>query len=152
MNHCYVAEQSDIMGDSMKKLSVFLLVVFVIVTGCSKSTTSSSEFSNSLILGTGMLGFTITGETTSFTGSPVVIYWRLESKDDMKGSAVDISIEQMTDNGYVTKNTFNYPAIQSYGHIMVSSFAHYSGKGSFRATGKLTDTNKTVASKEYTVK
>jgi len=139
----------------MKKLALFMLMVFFTAAGCNKSSISS------LTLGTGTIGFTIagrtgkgftiTGETTSFTGSPVTIFWRLESREDMKGSTVDIVIEEKTNNGYVTRNTFNYPALQSYGHIMVSSFNHDFGKGSFRATGKLTDNNKTVASKVYTV-
>ena len=117
------------------------------VVGCSdKSTDSSSEFSNSLVLGTGMSGFAIVGEKTTFSDS-TMIYWRLESADDMKGSTVEIQVSK-SGSGV---GTFSFPNPQSYGHIMLSGFYHTFGKGSFRATGKLVTGGKTVAFKDYTV-
>ena len=71
-------------------------VIIMAFAGCSKkSSTSSDTFSDSLVLGTGIggNGFDIVGETTTFTGSPL-IYWRLESKDDMGGSPVEVQITQ----------------------------------------------------------
>ncbi|MFA6471185.1 MAG: hypothetical protein WCU00_04005 [Candidatus Latescibacterota bacterium] len=133
----------------MKKYIVLLALATLLLTfpGCNdNSTDSSSEFSNSLILGTGMSGFTITGQATSFSDS-TVIYWRLESEDDMAGSEVQIQISKAGSVIY----TFPYSNPQSYGHIMLSGFYHTFGKGSFRATGRLVTGSKTVATCDYTV-
>ncbi len=126
-----------------------LAIVILACMGCNSgsSTDSDSDFKNSLTLGTGMLGFEITGETTTFSNDQV-IYWRLESKDDMGGSSVDIVITK--DGAQVGLVTFPNP--QTYGHIMLSGYKHTYGTGSFRATGKLVTGGKTVAYKDYTVK
>jgi hypothetical protein len=137
----------------MKKYTLLFLFGFLMLAlaGCNdKSTTSSSDFKNSLVLGKNMSGFTIIGETTSFSDS-TSIFWRLESKEDMEGSAVEIQISKSVSGGYQTVNTFSFPNPQSYGHIMLSSYNHTFGKGSFRATGKLVTGNKTVAIKDYTI-
>ena len=138
----------------MHKLAVLFVAGIVLLMGAScndKSTNSSSEFSNSLILGAGMSGFNIIGEATTFSDS-TMIYWRLESADDMKGSTVEIQVSKSGASGYQSVGTFPFTNPQTYGHIMLSGFYHTFGKGSFRATGKLVTGGKTVATKDYTVK
>lgn len=126
-------------------------VIILAAAGCnSGSSTKSDTFSDSLMLGTGMNGFNITGETTTFT-SDALIYWRLESKDDMGGSTVEIQISKSGSSGFEQVNVIPYTNPQNYGHIMLSSFKHTYGPGSFRATGKLVTGGKTVAYKNYTV-
>lgn len=138
---------------NMKKWAVLLAAGIVLLTGAGcndKSTNSSSDYSNSLVLGTGMSGFTIVGETTTFSDS-TMIYWRLESADDMKGSSVEIQISKSVSGVYQAVGTFPFTNPQTYGHIMLSGFYHTFGKGSFRATGKLVTGGKTVATKDYTI-
>ncbi len=124
-------------------------IILLACMGCNggSSSNSDSDFKNSLTLGTGMSGFVITGETTTFMNNDI-IYWRLESEADMGGSSVEIVITK--DGAQVGSVTF--PSPQSYGHIMLSGFKHTYGTGNFRATGKLVTGNKTVAYKDYTVK
>lgn len=139
----------------MKKILLLLLLsLFLYSSDCKKDESpSSSEFSNKLALGTGMNGFNLNGEATSFTmiGSSITLYFRLESKDDMAGSNVQIKIEKSTTSGYSHQQTFTFEATQSYGHIMLSGFSHTFGKGEFRASGILANGNKFVASINYNV-
>jgi hypothetical protein len=65
----------------------------------------------------------------------------------MGGSPVEI---QITKSGTQVA-TFSYQPGQNYGRIMLSSFNHTFGAGSFRATGRLVTGGKTVASRDYTV-
>jgi hypothetical protein len=134
-------------------LTVLLLTLFMI--GCNKddATTNSSQFTDNLTLGTGLNSsnlFQLTGESTTFSGSSVIIYWRLESKDDMAGSAISIKIEKLVNGSYTTVQTFPYTNPQNYGHIMLSTFV-WIQNGSFRATGILNATSKTVATREFSV-
>ena len=124
-------------------------IILLACMGCNggSSSDSDSDFKNSLTLGTGRVGFVISGETTTFSNNQL-IYWRLESETDMGGSSVEIVITK--DGAQVGSATF--PSAQSYGHIMLSQFSHTYGPGNFRATGKLVTGNKTVAYKDYTVK
>ncbi len=134
----------------MKKLIGLLLLIIMIASGCDKKSDSSSsdEFSNSLKLGTGMnaSNFTLTGEGTVFP-SGTAIYFRLESKDDMAGSPVRISVLQ---TGSSTPETHDFPSLQSYGHLYMSSI-YVMNPGSYTATGILTSGSKTVASISFTV-
>ena len=137
----------------MKKYIILITLGLLIISfaGCNdKSTTSSSEFTNSLVLGKNMSGFNIVGETTTFSDS-TSIFWRLESKEDMGGSMVEIQISKAGAGGYQMVNTFSFPNPQSYGHIMLSSIYHIFGKGSFRATGRLVTGAKTVATRDYII-
>jgi hypothetical protein len=129
---------------------IISLLVFGLV-GCTKSPTGS-DFSNTLGLGTGLNPanlFQLSGEGTSFT-APASIYFRLESKDDMGGSAVKIAITKMAGSSYVADTSFTFQNPQSYGHIFLSSFT-LSTAGSYQATGVLVTGNKTIASKAFTV-
>lgn len=140
----------------MKKkiLPLLLLSLFLYSSDCKKDESpTSSDYVNKLTLGTGASGFTLNGEATSFTlfGSSVTLYFRLESKDDMAGSDVQIKIEKSTASGYTFQQTFTFTATQNYGHIMLSGFSHTFGKGEFRASGILANGNKFVASINYSV-
>ncbi|MBU2446013.1 MAG: hypothetical protein KJ666_10670 [Bacteroidetes bacterium] len=138
-----------------RKIFVLLLIsVFLSSSDCKKDESpTGSEFQNKLTLGTGMTGFVLVGESTSFTmiGSSLNLYFRLEAKDDMAGSNVQIKIEKSTTSGYSHQQTFTFEATQSYGHIMLSSFGHTFGKGEFKASGILVNGNKFVASINYIV-
>jgi|WetSurMetagenome_2_1015567.scaffolds.fasta_scaffold875832_1 hypothetical protein len=128
----------------MKKI-LFLIAIVLISFSCKKSSdTSTDEFSNKLELGTGTSAsnsFVLTGVGTTFTAGSL-IYFRLESKDDMAGSNVNMKV--MRSNG-TDFNTFLFVNPQSYGHIMVSSFA-ITETGNFMVTGILVNGSKTIAS------
>jgi hypothetical protein len=134
----------------MRKLTGLLLVIIVLASACKKKDAAATdEFSNSLKLGTGMnaSNFTLTGEGTSFTPLST-IYFRLESKDDMAGSPVLVNISLAGSSVVITH--FDYPSLQSYGHLYLSAFA-IPIAGSYVATGVLTTGNKTIASVNFTV-
>jgi hypothetical protein len=132
-----------------------VVLLLSLMSGCKKddSSTSSDQFTDNLKLGTGInaTAMTISGETTTFPAtSNNMIYWRLESKDDMAGSSVTIKIEKNVNGTFTTSQTFPFPNPQSYGHIMLSAFP-WSTAGSYRATGILTTGNKVVATKDFIV-
>ncbi|MBN1398138.1 MAG: hypothetical protein JXA06_08935 [Bacteroidetes bacterium] len=139
------------MSNYIKILIILLVFIF---SGCdeSDSPTSTDQFTNKLTLGTGMDGFTITGETTNFnlTGGSVTIFWRLESSADMAGSNVNIVIHDLSSSSTANDISFTFTNPQSYGHIMLSSFA-LTNSGSYKATGILVNGNLTVASKDFFV-
>jgi hypothetical protein len=124
---------------------------FLIMAGisCEKNPASNDGFKDSLTLGTGMSGFTLTGASTTFTriGGSLQLYWRLESAADMAGSDVTITITPVSGGSPVSQT---YAHLQSYGHIMLSSI-NVTAAGSYRATGILVTGNKTVASVDFTV-
>jgi hypothetical protein len=126
-----------------------------LMAGCKKddASTNSDQFTDNLKLGTGInaSAMTIAGETSTFVATPNnMIYWRLESKDDMAGSSVTIKIEKNVGGTFSTVQSFPFPNPQSYGHIMLSAFP-WSTAGSYRATGILVTGNKVVASRDFTV-
>ena len=142
----------------MNKLALAMTVALILCfNGCKKedSSTNADQFTDKLTLGLGLNSsnlFQLVGESTTFTAtSNLQIYWRLESKDDMAGSAVTIKIEKSVNGTYSTVQTIPYPNPQTYGHIMLSSFP-WTQTGSFRATGVLTAGTKTVATCDFTVK
>jgi hypothetical protein len=132
----------------MKKAIGLLLVIILINSGCTKSDSSTDEFSNSLKLGTGMNAgnFTLNGEGTVFQRG-TTIYFRLESKDDIAGSTVRIAINEIGTAVYANRD---YPSAQNYGHISMSSFS-VANPGNYTATGTLITGNKSVASINFTV-
>jgi hypothetical protein len=85
-----------------------------------------TQFSDKLIFVLGLSAsdlFQLAAETTTFTTTPnFMISWRLESKDDMAGSAVMIKIGKSVNGSYTAVQSIPYPDPQSYGHIMLSSF------------------------------
>jgi len=133
----------------MKKLTGLLLLIIILAVACDKKSDSTKdEYSNSLKLGTGMnaSNFTLTGEGTVFQ-KQTAIYFRLESKDDMAGSDVRISV---TKTGTSSVENHDYPSVQSYGHITMSAFS-VTDPGSYTATGILLTGNKTIATIGFTV-
>lgn len=133
----------------MKKLTGFLLLIIILAVACDKKDDSTTdEFSNSLKLGTGMnaSNFTLTGEGTVFPEGSA-IYFRLESKDDMAGSPVRITLKK---NGTNESENYDYPSVQSYGHIYMSAIA-VADPGNYTATGILLTGSKTIASISFSV-
>lgn len=129
----------------MRNLMFFVTIVMLLISGCGKVETET--WKNQLTLGTGMNAsdFTLVNESTAFTAN--TIYFRLESADDMNGSPVRIVITNLANN---QSANYDFPSLQSYGHIYISSLA-VGETGSYKATGILTKTNKTVASIQFTV-
>ncbi len=69
----------------------------------------------------------------------------------MKGSDVELDIDQYSSAGFDQIHSF-ICTNQSYtGHVLVSSFIHTFGTGSFRATAKLLNTSQVIGIKAYTV-
>ncbi|MCX6244711.1 MAG: hypothetical protein NTU98_08400 [Bacteroidetes bacterium] len=136
----------------MKKI-FFLMLISLVAISCSKKsddTTSSSEFSNSLTLGTGLNQsnpFELTGAGTSFPVSSL-IYFKLVSADDMGGSKIRIQIDNQNGTPYTTIPDYDNP--QSYGHIFISGFS-LPDAGSYKATGILVNGTKTIASVNFTL-
>lgn len=131
---------------AMKKYLGFIFAVMLLGIGCEKDDSPSDTFSNSLTLGTGLNPsnlFELTGEGTVFPAGSL-IYFRLESKDDMAGSPVRLNIKEAG----ADVNNFDYPALQDYGHIYLSSFIAPVA-GNYTATGILTEGNKTIASLNF---
>ena len=121
--------------------------------GCNKNPSdSNSGYSNKLTLGTGMNGFNLVNEGTTFTriGANATIYFRLESAADMAGSNVTINVEKNLSGTLSNYTSFTFTNPQSYGHIFLSNFS-IPDAGSFRATGILATGSVSVASKDFTV-
>jgi hypothetical protein len=134
----------------MKKIFLLVLVVLAIAS-CSKKSdsTTTTGFSNKLELGTGLNPsnlFQLTGVGTTFKLGGT-IYFRLESADDMGSSAVRIQIDKQDGTAVAT---YDYPSIQSYGHIFLSTFS-VEVPGNYKATGILLTGNKTIASASFVV-
>ena len=123
------------------------------VSSCEEK--DDSGFINELSLGTGVSTtnyFDLTGAGSTFTiiGGSAVIYFRLESKDDMEGATVILDFET-TAGGLI--NTISRTQAQSYGHIMVSSFEWMWNAGTYRIKAYLDKNGGKVfiASTEFTV-
>jgi hypothetical protein len=136
-------------------LSILFLISFFSVTSCGNDKTVSAVYSDSLILGTGNIGWNIEGESTSFINdtstSGMTIYFKVESEEDLKGSYINLEIEKNTSDGYdqVLIHLCSNPSFT--GHIIVSSFIHTFGQGQFRATARMLSNSKVIAVKEYSV-
>jgi hypothetical protein len=137
----------------MRRSAVLVLSLAVISLFWCSPTKSDNAFSNKLTLGTGQSAanlFNLTGVSTSFTGAPLTLYWRLESSDDMAGSQVTIDIKKLSNATYASYKSQTFANPSTYGHIMVSAIG-IDTAGSFRATGILVTGNKTVSSVDFTV-
>jgi len=132
----------------MKKY-VFLLLAIALFTGCSKKSTDSNPYSNSLQLGTGINAtslFDLTGVGTTFYAN-TTIYFRLESADDQGGSSITIQIYNSDGSSY---KSFTYTNDQSYGHIFLSYFLIPDPR-KYTAKGIIVNGNKAVASTSFTI-
>jgi hypothetical protein len=140
-------------GLTMRQKALLAVTLAAISLFWCSPTSPDNGFSNKLLLGTGQNAtnpFNLTGQGTSFTGAPLALYWRLESKDDMAGSQVTIDIKKLTGGTYVAHMSQTFANPQSYGHIMVSAVT-IDSVGSFRATGILVTGNKIISSVDFTV-
>lgn len=124
----------------------FLLItsLFFVTNGCSK-TDDVDNWKNALSFGTGMNGFDLTGESDRLPHG--TIYFRLETMDDMAGSAVRIII---TNSVTQEQHIYNYDALQSYGHLYLGPVA-LPETGNFTAEGKLTEKNISIATVQLTL-
>lgn len=136
------------------RTGIAFLIIFSIFAGMScEKNPASNEFKNQLTLGTGMSGFTLIGQGTTFNrgnSGSLQLYWRLESATDMAGSDVTIKIDNISSGTPVFYVSQPYANKQSYGHIMLSSIT-ISDAGSYRATGILVTGSKQVATVDFTV-
>ena len=91
----------------------------------------SDGFTNELTVGKGIDTadpLELAVETDTFTSIPEPIYWRLETDDDMKGSAVIMEFKEFIDGVYVNLYGREFPFrtkrdnLGTHGHIMVSNF------------------------------
>ena len=132
----------------MKTLVGCMLALALALAGCDQDD-SSDTFTDQISLGSGLNSsnlFELTGEGTVFPAGSL-IYFRLESKVDMNGSMVRIRIQNL---GTAVTQDFDYPALQDYGHIYLSSFSILTA-GNYSATGILVSGNKTVATINFTL-
>ena len=135
----------------MKKLSILILIALVAIS-CSKKSdsTTSSGYSNKITLGTGLNPsnlFELTGVGTTFS-STSIIYFRLESADDMGGSNIRLQIDYQNGTPYTTVP--DYTNLQSYGHIFLSGFS-LPDPGNYKVTGILVNGLKTIASVNFVI-
>ena len=132
----------------MKTLAGCMLAAVLLLAGCDKDD-SSDTFTNQITLGTGLNSgnfFELTGEGTVFPAG-ALLYFRLESKEDMNGSDVRLRIENLSTS---QSQVMDYAALQDYGHIYISSFTAPAA-GNYSVTGILVDGNKTIASLNMTL-
>ncbi|MDP2983836.1 MAG: hypothetical protein Q8O92_10965 [Candidatus Latescibacter sp.] len=134
---------------------IFCIILFLISACSSDKTTSSIIYTDSLVLGIGISGWNIVGESSTFINNPaesgITIYYRIESKDDLKGSNLEFDIYRNTSSGFELIHII--PIINTYytAHILVGSFIHTWGAGSFKASIRLINTNQVIGVKEFTV-
>jgi hypothetical protein len=132
--------------------AISILIISLISCGVD-GLFGSRDFENRLSFGTGIDfadPYQLTEETDSFSNTRRPIYWRLESEDDMEGSAVIIELEKLDDGDYPRPFRFRFDNPQSHDHIMVANF-YWELTGRYMATAILEDGNKVIASKELSV-
>lgn len=140
----------------MRKL--FLLCtafLLVIAAGCGgDSPTASDAYTDSLTLGTGRYGLELTGETDTFTTSDdtmPTIYWRVESHEPLLTMKIELYVEKLTEFGYEDAFTSIFNSAQVHNYIAISSYYHFYGAGSFRATAFVGNEKRFIASVNFTV-
>jgi hypothetical protein len=144
----------------MRRLFPFIAAFLLLAAaGCGKdSPTSSRVFTDSLTLGKGLHGIDLTGETYTFTvthnQSTVIyptIYWRAESRDKMKSADITFKVEQLTDFGLVEVYSTLYELTKLDDNVVISSYYHMYGVGTFRATATLEGETRVLGVKQFTV-
>ena len=132
--------------------AIAILIISLISCGVD-SLFDSSDFENRLTFGTGIDSadpYQLTGETNSFINTRRPIYWRLESEDDMEGTAVIIELEKLDDGDCPGPFRFRFDNPQSHDHIMVANF-YWELTGQYMANAILEDSNKVIASKGLSI-
>lgn len=134
---------------------LIFLTLLALLYGCEASiddtgTPSPSAYSNHLTVGTGMNGFNLTGETSSFNMliSPLTVYWKLESSQDTTGLSMQLKVEKLVSGSYQDVSTTS-PGTGN-GHYMLSSIS-ISQTAAYRLTGGIVSPNSTIASCLFTV-
>jgi hypothetical protein len=126
-----------------------ILFISIIFNGCKKE---EDEYVDDLRLGTGMVGFDLTGEASTFimTEGSIFLYFRLESADDMAGRTV---VLDFLTSGDALINTITRDQAQDYGHIMLSSFEWLGGTGNYKINAYLADGNDKIfiATTDFTI-
>ncbi|MFA6473177.1 MAG: hypothetical protein WCU00_14190 [Candidatus Latescibacterota bacterium] len=139
---------------SILRAVLFCSGIFFIVS-CGSDNTTSAVYTDSVTFGTGNVGWNITGETTSFINNPningVTIYYRVETEDDMKGSNINLEIEKNSETGFDQVHIVYLTNPSKSGHVVVGSYLHMLGEGTYRANARLLATNQVVATKDYVV-
>lgn len=138
---------------------IFVALLLLAIVGCGKdSSTSSRVFTNSLTLGKGLHGIDLTGETYTFTiihnqdaDTNPTIYWRAESQEKMKAGDINFTVEQLTDFGLVEVYSSLYEMTKMDDNVIISSYYHMYGAGTFRATATLGDDAVLLGVKQFTV-
>jgi len=124
----------------------------LIISGCKKDEATAppggDQFVDKLTLGTGMSGFSITGETATFTKDPISgeasVYWRLECKDDYGNQGARLQIDKLVTGSYQSYKTIDPPVTQNYGHIYLNGPVTVAA-GTYKATGVHIGSGRTVA-------
>lgn len=130
-------------------LSVFVLSAMLITFSCKKKDvggyTNKLQFGESV--NTATEGWPIVNEKYTFAEGATV-HFRLETKDDFGSSAFKLIFKQ----GTTVVNTENYPSLQSYGHLYVSSFVIPSGvAGVYSIEAYVVTGNKLIDAKTLTI-
>jgi hypothetical protein len=141
----------------LKHCCLVFVVLALTILGCKKDeapTSAGDQFVDELTLGTGMSGFSISGEAATFTKDPVSneasIYWRLECKDDYGNQGARLRIEKLVSGAYQSYKTIDPPVAQNYGHIYVNGPVTVA-VGSYKATGIHIGSGRTVAVVDFVV-
>jgi hypothetical protein len=110
-------------------VTCFSLVFF---NSCSKKE-GESEFKNQITLGTGLNYsnyFELTGVSSDFylVNGSVIIYFKVESKQDIAGNAIMLEFRNLQNE---VIHTISRPSTQDYGHMLLSSFEWTQSVGTY---------------------
>lgn len=133
-------------------LPLIITLSLIILSGCGGS--SVDDTVDTLVLGTGLGHGVVTGATDIFSGEPqtgaVIIYWALETRNDMSGFPIRLLIEEKAGSRWNERRLFEYGIMQDpLTFYYIDSFYHNYGIGAFRATIFIGERD--VVSKEYSV-
>jgi hypothetical protein len=134
-----------------KQYLFILMILFAALGGCGDSPTSPREYTDSLTLGTGRRGIDLTGETTVFSGPLVTVYWRVESREALRGADVEFTVEKKNGAEYEIVYGCLYQLANQEDHVVISPYYHFYGSGTFRATGYIGSGRRVVGPKEFVV-
>ncbi len=137
--------------------SIFLACAAIVCAGCN-SPTSSRQYADSITLGTGRHGIDLTGTASAFYGVPdkdgnplTTIYWRVESKEKLRGADVQFKVEKSTGVFWEYVYETIYEMTEQDDYVVIGSYYHQYGSGKFRATGYIPRDGKSFGPIEFTV-
>lgn len=138
------------------KLVCLTILMTSLISGCDYSIDNSSDagtatsYTNRIAVGTGMSGFSLSGQATTFY-TPIssnTLYWKLESTQDYNSSALQIGLEKWVSGAYSGLTTANVSS--ATGHYALSGIT-VSSTGNYRITGYMVSPSVTVASATFNV-